>query len=372
MNKNFYLFANFARSFDKFHVNNETNHLVSSIFYTEDLKADNIKNLTLDKDKILNVIYIGDFDINHLNIHKTQDNINIFLIPNIYLMKEFLNSNDKNNLNQTLLNTLRDKNMFKEIIELLLDDYNQLDKIKNINLNQYIFIFENLNWFTVQLLFKNWNITLSGGTLNKRHIVSTTQFNLIKFLISLDFKDKDFYNSFKYGTKKYESIKEISLKGDSKILHMDKNLILKIIKDKIKLLLSKITENLSIINKEIKAKNQNVINLEQERLEFKNKKIKLNKNLKDSKKLIKLEKRIEELNNKIKSLNLKVLDLEKTKTNILTREELISNLNYDALRELYIQEFLNDRSVDITNKIKDSGISNKKKIKKYVSTSNNI
>lgn len=361
MKKNFYLIANFARSFDKFHIHNNTNHLVSSIFYTEDLKADNLKNLTLDKDKILNVIYIDNLDINHLNIYKTQDNINIFLIPNIYLMKEFLNSNDKNNINQTLLNTLRDKNMFKEIIELLLDDYNQLDKIKNINLNQYIFIFKNLNWFTLQLIFKNWNITLSGGTLNKRHIVSTTQFNLIKFLISLDFKDKDFFNSFKYGTKNYESIKEISFKGESLILHMDKNLILKIIKDKNKLLLSKITENLNIINKDIKAKNENVLNLEQEKLEFKNKKIKLNKNLKDSKKLIKLEKRIEELNNRIKSLNLKVLDLENKQKKILTREEQIYNLNYDTLRELYIREFLNDRSVDITNKIKDSGITSKKK-----------
>ena len=274
MKKNFYLIANFARSFDKFHIHNNTNHLVSSIFYTEDLKADNLKNLTLDKDKILNVIYIDNLDINHLNIYKTQDNINIFLIPNIYLMKEFLNSNDKNNINQTLLNTLRDKNMFKEIIELLLADYNQLDKINNINLNQYIFIFKNLNWFTLQLIFKNWNITLSGGTLNKRHIVSTTNFNLIKFLISLDFKDKDIYNSFSHFYK-YESSKEINL-NKNQILNMDKALMLKIIKDLNNLISSEVNTDLNTTKKEINTLTQNVINLEQEKLEFKNKKIQLN------------------------------------------------------------------------------------------------
>ena len=247
-----------------FKVSRKTLHKYSHV-------REKLENLPLEKDRNLNIIYIKDSDINNLSLTKPRDHINIIEIPKIYLLKEILNSDENNEIDPKLLNKLRGQKVFKEIIDSLLSDYQNFDKIKNINLNQYFFIFENLNWFTVQLIFKNLNIVLSGGTLNKRHIVSTTQFNLIKFLISLDFKDKDFYNSFKYGTKKYESIKEISLKGDSKILHMDKNLILKIIKDKIKLLLSKITENLSIINKEIKAKNQNVINLEQERLEFKNK-----------------------------------------------------------------------------------------------------
>ena len=58
MKNNFYLIANFARSFDIFHYNSNKPHLVSSIFYTEDLNREKLENLPLEEDRNLNIIYI--------------------------------------------------------------------------------------------------------------------------------------------------------------------------------------------------------------------------------------------------------------------------------------------------------------------------
>ena len=362
MKNNFYLIANFARSFDIFHYNSNKPHLVSSIFYTEELNREKLENLPLEKDRNLNIIYIKDSDINNLSLTKPRDHINIIEIPKIYLLKEILNSDENNEIDPKLLNKLRGQKVFKEIIDSLLSDYQNFDKIKNINLNQYFFIFENLNWFTVQLIFKNLNIVLSGGTLNKRHIVSTTNFNLIKFLISLDFKDKDIYNSFSHFYK-YESSKEINL-NKNQILNMDKALMLKIIKDLNNLISSEVNTDLNTTKKEINTLTQNVINLEQEKLEFKNKKIQLNKNLKDSKKLISLDKSIESLNTRIKALEETLLNFENLIKYFYNREEVISKLNFDELRELYIEDYLNLRTNHLKKKIKESFQTNHKKINK--------
>ena len=145
---------------------------------------------------------------------------------------------------------------------------------------------------------------------------------------------------------------------------MDKALMLKIIKDLNNLISSEVNTDLNTTKKEINTLTQNVINLEQEKLEFKNKKIQLNKNLKDSKKLISLDKSIESLNTRIKALEETLLNFENLIKYFYNREEVISKLNFDELRELYIEDYLNLRTNHLKKKIKESFQTNHKKINK--------
>ena len=63
----------------------------------------------------------------------------------------------------------------------------------NKDLNNFLFVFEDLNFFTVQLLFKSFNIKISGGSINKHQFLSTTQYTLSKYLMTLDYNLVDIY-----------------------------------------------------------------------------------------------------------------------------------------------------------------------------------
>lgn len=65
-------------------------------------------------------------------------------------------------------------------------------------LSKTIFHFENFSWFTILILFKLFNIKISGGSNNKRHILSSVEFNLSIFLYMNEITDiKSIYASFK-------------------------------------------------------------------------------------------------------------------------------------------------------------------------------
>lgn len=62
-----------------------------------------------------------------------------------------------------------------------------------------MFIFENINWFVLQsLLLNNTRIKLSGGSISKKYLLSSVQYNLSKFLHKFDYSNSDIYDSFVY------------------------------------------------------------------------------------------------------------------------------------------------------------------------------
>jgi hypothetical protein len=53
-----------------------------------------------------------------------------------------------------------------------------------------LFIFKNIDWMTLQLIFRIIHIQLSGGSLSRRHYLSTSEFNLSKYLFLLGVEEK--------------------------------------------------------------------------------------------------------------------------------------------------------------------------------------
>jgi len=65
----------------------------------------------------------------------------------------------------------------KEGIEIIL--------IENKNINQYIFIFKDVDYGTIVTRLALYNVILSGGSNTKKHILSPIQLRLARFLIAL-------------------------------------------------------------------------------------------------------------------------------------------------------------------------------------------
>lgn len=59
------------------------------------------------------------------------------------------------------------------------------DSNKNLY-NRTVFIFKDISWSNIVLIFRICNIHISGGSNSKRHLISTNQINLIEFLLYLD------------------------------------------------------------------------------------------------------------------------------------------------------------------------------------------
>lgn len=177
-NKKYYMLANLARSLDTYHTNQEKIHLVGSVFYTTNLDLDNFYDplkltvfisLTESEEELFEVV-------NHSGLLEIR--INIFY---------FLNFISSENSRYNLANFI-----------LLLFGSHDINKVYGhyVNLNQIIFVFENINWARAVYLFKLANIQISGGSTNKRQILSNTQFNLSRCLSFLKFDINDVQASF--------------------------------------------------------------------------------------------------------------------------------------------------------------------------------
>ena len=86
-----------------------------------------------------------------------------------------------------------------------LTKFNLLEHFDKENINSIdsyydsIFIFNDISWKNIVLLFKNYGIELYGGSDNRRHVISTVQANLVKFLMlmfNFNLDNKLIYNSY--------------------------------------------------------------------------------------------------------------------------------------------------------------------------------
>ena len=91
---------------------------------------------------------------------------------------------------------------------LLVELYSNVAKIKpNEILMEYdiVFVFDSIYWENLVGVFKNLGISLYGGSSTRRHLLSTVQATLVKFLFLLNNYNLDklaVYNSFIYVNKK--------------------------------------------------------------------------------------------------------------------------------------------------------------------------
>lgn len=182
-NNNFYLIASFALSKDKYHKRVGLRHLIGSIFYTCDLKWDILVNKELKKSShdYLIVKLSQDITIPYFKIEGNIIYINIYYFFGFDLRDLDLGFNHDNALDI----------LFKS------QKFNSEDHFDESFLSQSIFIFENISWSDLQLLFRYRLIQISGGSVTRRHLVSTVQFLLLKYLISQGYSKEDIYNSNK-------------------------------------------------------------------------------------------------------------------------------------------------------------------------------
>ena len=63
------------------------------------------------------------------------------------------------------------------------------------NFSNVLFVFENINWLTLQGVLLFIGIKLSSGSTSQRHVLSSVQYNLSRFLINLNYSSLDVYRS---------------------------------------------------------------------------------------------------------------------------------------------------------------------------------
>lgn len=79
--------------------------------------------------------------------------------------------------------------------EALIGGHNQTAQTKNSLHSNVLFVFVGINWFNIKLLFSSLNIYVSGGSNSHRHILSTTEFMLSRYLLDMKYDIFDISNS---------------------------------------------------------------------------------------------------------------------------------------------------------------------------------
>lgn len=176
------IIATMARSFDNTTSSGHI-HLVSSIFipnnhFNLDLNRLSVVLKTLKYKKYILTIYL-DEEISEVKIFTYGESLIEFKVG-IYKLLSYL----------TTVNT------YQGLIELVMGQKFSNTKDFDSVINDVLFVFENLTWLNIKLYFKLYNIQIGGGTITKRHLLSTTHYNLSFFLTLLGVNSKDIYDSF--------------------------------------------------------------------------------------------------------------------------------------------------------------------------------
>ena len=197
-----YILACLSRGKDEVHLtSNERQHIIASVFYT---KKYNIINLNEGNDKPVTIIVriiaksgkINDFLVNE---HPYVSNCYEIVISLIQFIQDYHRFNFK-----FLDNLEKNRHLAShyqiEYIKTILD-------IKSMCSNT-LFVFQDINWHTLQQVCKVFGLDLSGGTISKRHLLSSSNYNLSKYLIKLNYTDADVYASYKYfNDKNFEDVR---------------------------------------------------------------------------------------------------------------------------------------------------------------------
>lgn len=166
-NKNFFILACLARSYDKYHNKECLIHLVCSIFYTTDFSINSKVPL---KDSIT-IRLVEDTDI--LFDVRQHDGKFFEIIINIYYFLGLIEKSDV---------------QMSKFVSLLFGNYDSKEKeLSNFNLSNVLFVFENISWFKIMYLFKLVKVQISGGSISKRHVLSNVKFCLVRYLAILGF-----------------------------------------------------------------------------------------------------------------------------------------------------------------------------------------
>ena len=199
--KTLYLYATFARSLDNYHNKYGFTHLISSVFYYDRLLCNYpflVKYSNVKYHYILNISPLDSASLEYLFsedlpkispkapiVKISDDKVVVFEMSILWLYITYANSGYYN----------ADK-----FDEFLLDVFTRLGPAnneltsKNVFKNT-LFVFKSTNWINLQIIFRAMKVHLSGGSTSRRQLLSTSEFNLSKFLFLLGCSDHQVYNS---------------------------------------------------------------------------------------------------------------------------------------------------------------------------------
>lgn len=327
INNKSYIIASLAQSFDDYHTTNHQIHLLGSIFYTHN--EVHIKNLV--GKNIPNTYVI--FRLLSLNKPEGEDLISYYKHSD-KVHEYVLNINDF--LGLILENDKYVQNFENSVINLLIEEK---ESANNFSFKNAIFIFEGISWFTLQLLFKYSGVILSSGSVNKRHILSTTQFNLSKFLFYLDYNYNDLYNSSNTLNKILSEKRQNNITMFSYIL--DKSLMSGFIEKELFKEENKINNSILSLKQRIKEIENNNKSLENDLSIKKGKILKSNKSLENSQKILRIRKIIENNTNFISKLEKYISSLNSNLLDVKNKIDSLKDLNYIDLKKLYLNKYHN-------------------------------
>lgn len=180
---NSYLICTFAVSKDKYHKHVGLRHLVGKVFFTCDLKWEKLLNQHKNSDTAPSIIFKISKDTVSPYFN-TEGNI---LYCNLYYFFGF-NLSDKNKF-------FKEDNFLDVIFNNKPVDFvgPYFDKV----FSKSVFIFDDVSWLDLQFLFRYRRVQLSGGSITRRHLVSTVDYLLLKNLISMGYSLEDIFNSAK-------------------------------------------------------------------------------------------------------------------------------------------------------------------------------
>lgn len=261
---NLFLFAIFTRSLDNYHNKYNLTHLISSVFYYDNPSLDFSNLIKYDKSNYSYIMLVNPLDLNKINslVIENIDNLTVDG-PNIKINENKLVIFEINMLWLLLNYTNSDYYSTNKFDEFLLDIFINLgpanDKLTKENiLNNILFIFINTEWLTLQLLFKTLNIKLSGGSISKRHYLSTSEFSLSKILFLLGLNDDSIYRSYML----HRNTSEIS--PDFTNIEIPVILFKLLISIKKDIIIKKMQLFINLLEKQISDINNNIKGLESE------------------------------------------------------------------------------------------------------------
>ncbi len=298
-------------------------HLVGSVFYTDSDK------LGLVRGKLGNIQYLLVFrvvkqkmigiTINHESENLVEVSVSVFDLFHLF---------DK-------IRADEEQRDLTSLIQDYTDDLApDLKRNREYPIN-VIFIFEDLNWFTVQLLFRFARIEVSGGTISSRHTLSTVHFLLSKVLIFLGYNTSDIYLSNIHSRKQTKAPLNLSVS-------LEQKWIIAVILNEKPILLQKLEERNKVLNNLISTKKGNLLFLEEKKSLLKSAKLKIKK-----------DKQIGDLKIQIQNLEgeLNVILATEFKYNETYSEKNLNSLPFEELKNIYYKEFHSLRILNIKSEL---------------------
>jgi hypothetical protein len=299
-----------ARSFDRYHIRTSQIHLIASVFYVFKDKDYLLKIPQINLGGVAGIVRVIS-DPNQYKSYSSKDN-NIDILSFTYA--DFVNHN------QTIMSKIFGRVNISE------------QEFSKLNVKKFVFIFEDLDWYHLQLILKQNNIALSGGSTSIRQILSTVQYQLSNIIYQLGYTVDDVFNSGLF-LKKYKGVARSDYSQEID-LGLFSNLLIKFyLEDK-----KKIEEQLRLLAVHIENRQNELSDKEKiGSIVLRD----ISKDSKKNKKINKLTDRIKFLRNDISSKEIGKLELHQ---NLRAVQKRIKNIEHGLytlteLQTIYDKEF---------------------------------